>query len=104
MIADSVVECHYDPNIEYPLMAKTPSKPPARRPAPKPVQVPAPLTSRKIKHIASEAMQRPSKLTAAQIRSLGASAMAHIEPRANNTTALVCKPTPKKPSRTRAMP
>jgi len=78
-------------------MAKTTSKPPARRAAaPKPIPVPAPLTSRRIKHIASEAMQHPSALTAAQIRSLGASAMAHIEPRANNTTALACKPTPKK--------
>lgn len=45
---------------------------------------PAPLTSPKIKTIASEGLRAPSTLTNKQIQELGASVMAHIEPRANS--------------------
>jgi hypothetical protein len=46
--------------------------------------VPAPITSPKIKHLAAEALKHPSKMMAKDVRSLGASIMAHIEPRASN--------------------
>lgn len=48
---------------------------------------PAPLTGRKIKYLAGEALARPSMLTTAQIRELGGSVLAHIEPRKPIKTA-----------------
>jgi hypothetical protein len=56
-------------------MAKTPSKPP-----PKTVTV-HPITSPKIKEIASKATRDPGKVTPKQTQELGASVMRHIEPR-----------------------
>jgi hypothetical protein len=53
-------------------MVKTPSRPPA------------PLTSQKIKHIASEGLRAPSTLKTQEIQELAASVMSHIEPRANS--------------------
>ncbi len=47
---------------------------------------PSPHTSRPIKEIASEGLQRPSALTAAEVKSLAASTMRHIEPRRPPTT------------------
>jgi hypothetical protein len=49
----------------------------------KPV-VASPLTSPKIKHLASEGLKHPSKLTARQVEELAASVMRHIEPRRND--------------------
>ena len=45
---------------------------------------PSPHTSKQVRHIASEGLQRPSSLDAAEVRTLAASAMAHIEPRGTN--------------------
>ena len=42
---------------------------------------PAPLTSPKIKHIASEGLRAPSTISNKQTQELAASVMAHIEPR-----------------------
>jgi hypothetical protein len=53
---------------------------------------PAPLTSRKIKHLAGEGLRAPSTLTTAQVKELAGSVLAHIEPR--NTGAK--KSAPKK--------
>lgn len=50
-------------------MTKTPSRPPA------------PLTSRKIRHIAGEGLRAPSTVTNKQTQELAASVLAHIEPR-----------------------
>lgn len=47
----------------------------------KPPMPPSPITSKKIKHIAGEGLQRPSTLTTDEVRELAASVMAHIEPR-----------------------
>jgi len=49
-------------------MAKTPKEP-------------HPITSPKIKKLASIAMKTPSKLTTKETEQLGASVMRHIEPR-----------------------
>jgi hypothetical protein len=46
-----------------------------------PKRPPAPLTSQKIKHIASEGLRAPSTITNKQTQELAASVMAHIEPR-----------------------
>jgi hypothetical protein len=46
--------------------------------------VPAAITSPKIKLLAGEALEHPSKMTADEVRSLGASVLAHIEPRTSN--------------------
>lgn len=43
---------------------------------------PSPHTSKEVRRIASEGLQRPSALKAQEVRTLAASAMAHIEPRA----------------------
>jgi len=63
------------PEIEETAMAKTPSK------------GPEPITSPKIKSIASEALRAPSTVTTKQTQELGASVMAHIEPRKPNAPA-----------------
>ena len=62
-------------------MAKTPTK------------GPEPITSPKIKAIASEALRAPSTVTTKQTQELGASVMAHIEPR--KASAPAPKPTKK---------
>ena len=63
-------------------MAKTPAKPPAKGVEP--------ITSPSIKKIAGEALRAPSTVTNAQTQKLGASVMAHIEPR--KTVAPPAKP------------
>lgn len=40
-----------------------------------------PLTSERIKHLASEALSHPRALNPGEIQELGASVMRHIEPR-----------------------
>ncbi len=52
----------------------------AKKPPSKPVTV-HPITSSKIKTIASTATRTPSKVTTKQTQELGASVMRHIEPR-----------------------
>jgi len=46
-----------------------------------PARPPAPLTSPKIKHLASVGLETPSKLSTKETQELAASVMAHIEPR-----------------------
>ena len=46
-----------------------------------PPKTPSPITSQKIKHLAGEALKTPSTLSNKEIQELGASVMAHIEPR-----------------------
>lgn len=50
----------------------------AKKPPPK---EPHPITSPKIKSLASKATRVPSKLTTKETQELGASVMRHIEPR-----------------------
>jgi hypothetical protein len=42
---------------------------------------PHPITSHKMRHIASKAFRAPSTVTTKETRELGASVMRHIEPR-----------------------
>ena len=61
-----------------------------------PVKGVEPITSPKIKKIASEALRAPSTVTTKQTQELGASVMAHIEPRgAAKPAAPAPKATPK---------
>ena len=48
---------------------------------PGPPKEPHPITSPKIKRLASKATRTPSKLTTKETQELGASVMRHIEPR-----------------------
>ena len=60
-------------------MAKTPSKPPTKGVEP--------ITAPKVKEIASKALHAPSTVTTKETQALGASVMAHVEPRKSNAPA-----------------
>ena len=56
-------------------------------------KAPSPLTSPRIKKLAARAPAAPSMLSTAETRELGASVMAHIEPRVESGKLGPAKPT-----------
>ena len=55
-----------------------------------------PITSRKVKAIASKGLQAPSTVTTKETQTLSASVMAHVEPRKASAAKPPAKPASKK--------